>query len=75
MRATIVMVMTAKTPAHQRQQGHHNEDNDASSTTSDDGDDAILTMAETHLHIDDSSNTIVTRVTIAIVTMAKMPVH
>jgi hypothetical protein len=75
MRATIAMATVAKTPAHQWQQCHHNEGNNASSMTSDRGDKASSTMAETHLRIDNGNNAIMTRATIAIVSVAEPPAH
>jgi hypothetical protein len=48
---------------------------DASSTTSNKGNNASLTTAETRLHIDNDNGAIVTRATIAIATMVKMPAH
>jgi hypothetical protein len=53
---------------------HCNKDGNASLTTTK-GNNASSTIAETCLCINNSNNTIVMRVTIAIATMAKMPVH
>jgi hypothetical protein len=49
-RATITIVTTAKTPAHQRGQHYHDEGNNASLMTSNEGNGASLTTAETPLH-------------------------
>jgi hypothetical protein len=49
-------------------------DDEASSTTSNEGNNASLTMAETHLRIN-IGNAIVMRATITIATTAKTPAH
>jgi hypothetical protein len=56
---------------------HHTHDvgDDASLMTSNEGNSASLTTAETSLHIVNGNDAIVTRATIAIATMVKMPAH
>ncbi len=73
MRATIAIAMTAKMPVQLWQRHHHDKGGNASSTTSNEGNGASLTTAETPAYW--GKDTIVTRVTIAIATMAKMSAH
>ncbi len=64
-----------RNPAHWWQQCHHDKGNDASLMTRNEGNDASSRTAETRLCIDNGNNAIMTRVTIAIRTMAKTPPH
>jgi hypothetical protein len=74
MRETIIIAMVAKMPVHQWQRYHHNKGDNTNLTSRDEGV-MLVWQWQRCLCINDGNNSIVTRATIAITTMEKMPAH